>query len=239
VQDNFEQFMQRVAEISEPGELRQYFVTVMNARGFDIISYQYGTRKFKKLPVTQGVRIARLPGEWVKTYIEAGQSDFDPIQQEAMRRGAPFTWADVVARNDLTPSQKTFMDGLRAIGITNGMALPVFARPGDMAHFCLASTNPDTDISGRNLLEYQAFCQRMHVRFNELLDGNPESLLSGRETQVLELIAAGKSNAAISAELEISTNTVDTLVRRCFEKLSVTSRVEAVLAGVSQGVIIA
>ena len=38
--------------------------------------------------------------------------------------------------------------------------------------------------------------------------------------------------------LGISPNTVDTLVRRCFEKLGVSSRVEAALAGVALGIIL-
>jgi len=79
----------------------------------------------------------------------------------------------------------------------------------------------------------------MHLRFHELTHAeNGKRKLSKRETEVLELIAQGKSNPVISAILGVSPNTVDTLVRRCFDKLGVTSRVEAALAGVAMGIIL-
>ena len=45
------------------------------------------------------------------------------------------------------------------------------------------------------------------------------SELSGRERELLGLMAAGRSNAAISAELWLSPKTVETHVRSIFTKL--------------------
>jgi DNA-binding NarL/FixJ family response regulator len=45
------------------------------------------------------------------------------------------------------------------------------------------------------------------------------STLSSRELELLSLIAAGRSNAAISAELWLSPKTVETHVRSIFTKL--------------------
>jgi DNA-binding CsgD family transcriptional regulator len=52
--------------------------------------------------------------------------------------------------------------------------------------------------------------------------------ISGREAEVLVLIAAGHSNKVIARELMISPNTVKTHVARLFEKLKVASRTQAV-----------
>jgi len=56
-----------------------------------------------------------------------------------------------------------------------------------------------------------------------------ESLgISGREREVLELLAAGRSNKEIARELDVSPNTVKTHVSNLFEKLAVRRRTEAI-----------
>jgi DNA-binding CsgD family transcriptional regulator len=57
-----------------------------------------------------------------------------------------------------------------------------------------------------------------------------ESLgISGRELEVLELLAAGRSNKEIASQLGVSPNTVKTHVAKLFEKLDVSRRTEAIL----------
>jgi DNA-binding NarL/FixJ family response regulator len=70
----------------------------------------------------------------------------------------------------------------------------------------------------------------------ERQDDNPLRALSAREHEVLELVAQGKSNGAIAAELYLSERTVQTHMRSIFQKLTLTEsddqnrRVLAVLA---------
>jgi DNA-binding NarL/FixJ family response regulator len=52
--------------------------------------------------------------------------------------------------------------------------------------------------------------------------------LTRRELEVIELVAAGKTNRAIASELFLSVRTVDRHVARIFEKLGVSSRAAAV-----------
>jgi NarL family two-component system response regulator LiaR len=53
--------------------------------------------------------------------------------------------------------------------------------------------------------------------------------LTEREVAVLELIAAGLSNAQIAAELYVSINTVKTYVRTAYRRIGADSRAQAVL----------
>lgn len=56
-----------------------------------------------------------------------------------------------------------------------------------------------------------------------------ESLgISGREREVLALLAAGRSNKEIARQLDVSPNTVKTHVAKLFEKLSVRRRTAAI-----------
>lgn len=61
--------------------------------------------------------------------------------------------------------------------------------------------------------------------------------ISGRELEVLELLAAGRSNKEISAKLNVSPNTVKTHVARLFEKLEARRRTEAILKARELGMI--
>jgi len=53
--------------------------------------------------------------------------------------------------------------------------------------------------------------------------------ISDREFEVLELLAAGRSNKEIGSALNVSPNTVKTHVAKIFAKLEVTRRTEAIL----------
>jgi DNA-binding NarL/FixJ family response regulator len=68
--------------------------------------------------------------------------------------------------------------------------------------------------------------------------GGPEGLnLTRREQETLDLLVQGKTNQAIAADLKISEKTVEKHVRAIFDKLNVTSRVEAAVAAVKQGIV--
>ncbi len=64
---------------------------------------------------------------------------------------------------------------------------------------------------------------------------SPTVVLTRREQQVLDLIAAGEPNRAIAQSLGISENTVKNHVRALLEKLHARSRTDAVVRGVSLG----
>jgi DNA-binding NarL/FixJ family response regulator len=52
--------------------------------------------------------------------------------------------------------------------------------------------------------------------------------ISARESEVLEMLAAGHANKVIARRLDISPNTVKTHVARLYEKLEVASRTQAI-----------
>lgn len=59
--------------------------------------------------------------------------------------------------------------------------------------------------------------------------------LTQRETEVLRLIARGRTNREIAAALEISTKTVEYYKARCAEKLNLNGRADIVRYAISQG----
>jgi DNA-binding NarL/FixJ family response regulator len=61
--------------------------------------------------------------------------------------------------------------------------------------------------------------------------------VSERELQVLQLLAAGRSNKEIAGALDVSPNTVKTHVAKLFEKLDVRRRTEAISRARELGII--
>jgi DNA-binding CsgD family transcriptional regulator len=72
-------------------------------------------------------------------------------------------------------------------------------------------------------------------------DGNPKALetlgISPREREVLEEIAAGRSNKEIARRLGVSPNTVKTHVARLFEKLEAKRRTDAIARARELGIV--
>lgn len=62
--------------------------------------------------------------------------------------------------------------------------------------------------------------------------------LTGREREILELIANGYSNAEISRMLYLSMNTVKTYVRTSYRKIGAESRSHAIVWGVRNGLMV-
>ncbi len=61
--------------------------------------------------------------------------------------------------------------------------------------------------------------------------------LTRREQETLDLLVEGKTNQAIAAELRISEKTVEKHIKAIFEKLNVSSRVEAAVTAVKRGMV--
>lgn len=67
------------------------------------------------------------------------------------------------------------------------------------------------------------------------VNNHPSAPLSGREWEVLRLVAEEYSNAQIAQTLVISQNTVKVHLRNIFEKLNVQTRLGAVMLALRQG----
>jgi two-component system NarL family response regulator len=74
------------------------------------------------------------------------------------------------------------------------------------------------------------------AKLADRVSGEVEAL-SAREIEVLQKIAAGKTNKEISAELFIGDGTVKSHVKTIFRKLDVVSRTEAVARATRRGLI--
>jgi DNA-binding NarL/FixJ family response regulator len=82
-----------------------------------------------------------------------------------------------------------------------------------------------------------AVARRLMSSLRGARDHDPISALTSRELDVLRLVAAGKPNKQIAAELAISERTARTHVSRILRKLGLSSRTQAALWAVREGLV--
>lgn len=187
----------------------------------------------------------------------AERPDMDVVAEAADGRAAldvlagdPVTEVDVVLM-DLRMG--TGMDGVTAIRRITGLDTPPPV---------LVLTTYDTDADILAAVEAGAtgymlkdappdqLCEAVHTAArgqtalapdvaNRLMDRlrSPSPALSGRELEILGLLARGLSNRAISRELFISEATVKTHLVHVFDKLGVDNRTAAITTALRRGII--
>jgi len=79
--------------------------------------------------------------------------------------------------------------------------------------------------------------RKLMSSLREVPDGQPVSDLTSRELDVLRLVAGGKPNKEIATELAISERTARTHVSRVLRKLGLSSRTQAALWAVREGLV--
>jgi DNA-binding NarL/FixJ family response regulator len=90
---------------------------------------------------------------------------------------------------------------------------------------------------GESLIQ-PAIAGRVLDRFSELSrQAQVPEALSGRELEVLKLMAKGTTNKTIASDLSISESTVKTHIQTIFQKLGVGDRTEAVTEAIKKGII--
>ncbi|MET0137004.1 MAG: LuxR C-terminal-related transcriptional regulator [Sphingobium sp.] len=178
--------------------------------------------------------------EIVDAYAKMGNGQNDPTLRVVMATGRPDTPSRVAARYNLSPEERRYRRTMDQLAAGDALSLPLYGPHGRDAYAILAKpSDPDFYRKARRT-ELHMVAQAAHLKAFTLsrrrapVEGHG---LSPREVEILRWVARGKSNGVIAEILEISPGTVDTYLRRLFEKLNVTDRTSAAVKGVGMGLI--
>jgi DNA-binding CsgD family transcriptional regulator len=123
---------------------------------------------------------------------------------------------------------------LRPMGIEHQLRLwlPAPATTSRVFYFNRSSTGGDFGDRERALLELlRPFLAALHARFTHHENGDVGvARLTDRETQILQLVARGKTNREIALLLVVSEHTVRKHLENVYEKLGVHTRTAAAAA---------
>lgn len=205
--------------------------------GFDAVAYILFDRG--RLGQAVGIFDYGFPPGAMNAYAELGYGRHDALLRVAMATGRPQRRARVNERYRLSREEAEHRDRMRALGVRDVLALPLFGPHGRDALAALANPRDAYVIEQASLTELHMAGQAAHLRALTLQPVTVEGQmgLSEREVETLRLIAQGKSNGVIAEILGISPGTVDTYLRRIFEKLDVADRTSAAVKGLSLGLI--
>lgn len=224
--------------IEEPLELWNFVLRCLQERGAQSVIYHryagIGPARFG----ADGIRVMAdgVPDDWLSSYILDKAFLDDPFPSYARLIGRPFFWSEVTDKMRLTPRQTACFDAQRQAGLLNGVGMHIFG-PELRDAYCGVALPPDLCLSEADIMAWQSIVQMAHLRGCALRSGPYQRALdlAPREQEILQWIARGKSNAVIARILGISPHTIDTLVRRMFEKLDVSNRTSAAIKGVGLG----
>ncbi len=159
------------------------------------------------------------------------------LAAKARQVSSPFRLQDFHEEATLTEAKRKFLLELEEAA-DNAVVVPVFGPLSQSGYFLFTLATPDRVIDDAYLMALQCVAQMTHLRYLDLChDQFDIPQLSPREHEILDWVAQGKSNSVIAEILGISANTVDSYIRRIFNKLGVSDRVTAAVNAVGYGLL--
>ncbi len=219
------------------GALWGLMVRYFRYKGFDAGAYILFDRG--KLGEAVAILEYGFPPEVMETYAELGYGQHDAVLRVAMATGRPERRSRIIERYKLSRDETWHRSAMSRLGVGELLGLPLFGPHGRDAMAALARPRHQHMFEQANLTELHMAAQAAHLRAFALrpMPGQELDGLSLREVEILRLIAQGKSNSVIAVILGIAPGTVDTYLRRVFDKLGVADRTSAAVKGVGLGLI--
>jgi LuxR family quorum sensing-dependent transcriptional regulator len=175
------------------------------------------------------------PPEWRQRYFEKNYFLDDPAALHMERSVEPYTWCDVLDCPDYTMPQRRIIYEAGEFGMNAGLVVPLVGHGARAAIIELAGPNPD--LGTREKAKLRLASLSAHSRLQSIWKPRRCSLppLSHREREVLQWAAVGKSDWEIGEILSISEKTVNAHIENIKRKYGVTSRIHAVVKGMTRG----
>lgn len=233
--------LNNIAEASSLSELWRIIRRFYRSRGFKAIAYFLPRRPKMAGSHEMDIYQHGFPQRIVEAYIEVGQGKFDPVPRYALEKGRPVRWSETWEHLKRDANQAQVRELLHTLGNGDGYTLPVFGPNGRDAAVAIGHPIDEKVLDEVSVEHLHLVAQAAHTRFCTLMPEWPEpsNPLSAREQEILDWVAKGKSNSVIAEILHLSTGTVDTYLRRIYEKLDVSDRTSAAVRGVGMGLIAA
>ena len=226
-----EQISTVLDRIERATTLQDLICTVIKATNIEMLSYHHfsgpGHNDDKNMPRHFSHNLPAELEEFLNTH-EVRQ-DY-PSVNATFSSGKPLWISDLLEYESVKgfPYEnniKSLMDLT-----TDGLIVALFGPSGRKGYAFISFKKPKSHFNPVFEWQIHAMLQMLHVRYClMLIELQKKVVLTKRESEVLGLIALGKTNPEIGIILDISKNTVASYLKRIFLKLETSDRVTAVL----------
>lgn len=232
----------RISQCESLPQLWRLMLGFFRERGFGGVCYfAYGVKGWTVPGDNVRAFLHGFSPDVARTYLEADYQRLDVAPRLSMAKGRPVQWSQAWTEAEPNEEERGFLELMRAANLGDGYHLPCygpFGRDGLVGIGLMAEAAQTDDLA---LSQMHIAAQAAHLKICALTaaDGLGRRALSAREKEILDWVARGKSNGVIADILNISSGTVDTYLRRIYEKLDVSDRTSAAVRGVGMGLIAA
>jgi len=224
-------------ECTTPEDLIRELEKFTHGLGFTVVSYQLihpiGWGEFEGPIVLFSKGYSE---EQLGSYNNSKLYKNDPLFKFATGTGQVFWWKDIAQITKLTPEQIRFMDAFVKSGLDDGYSVPTFGPNGRNGYFGIGRGRSDRFETKQLGQILQLYCQTLHLRYCGLThEQNKEVALSSKEKEVMTHVVRGLSTNQIADMLGVTSNTVNTHLKRVYAKMKVQDRVSATLRFLASG----
>lgn len=235
--------VERIAQCEALPQLWRLMITHFRDRGFGGVCYfAYGAAERGASP---GIAVQTFTHGFsplvVESYLKSDFTRLDIVPRLSLAHGRPLRWREAWEAADASEEERKFLDLMRAVELGDGIGLPCYGPQNRNGYVGIGNMTAEAAVDEVSVREMHIAAQAAHLRICDLTPNLPQldRGLSGRELEILEWVARGKSNSVIAEILNISVGSVDTYLRRLYEKLGVSDRTSAAVRGVGMGLIAA
>lgn len=185
------------------------------------------------VPFQDILYVTNWPRELTKERVSSFAIHHDPVANCALKSTRPFRWKEAIQYATRQGRKVVQMTG--NYGINDGYMFPVhglYSIPGGVS-----LGGDDLELSPTELRELELVAQTIYVRLEEMEGPFPYqdiADLSDRECEVVQFVAAGKTNPEIATILGIQEDTVKKTIQRASQKLNTTNRAHTVAQAIAK-----
>jgi len=205
--------------------------------GFDYFLYRGVLKGLFSEPFLDSLIAHNLPPDWIDRYAAERIWEVDPFMDWARKSCAPFTWDMVSKELGLREENSLHLQFVRQVGLKDALAIPLRSGVGDLSIIKFLKTDEIATLGDADLARLFLCATTVHQRFIELERAESAQVgkLSLREAEAISLAARGMTVKQVARQMQVAPTTVETLLKRCQDKMGTRNRVASVVRALASG----
>jgi LuxR family transcriptional regulator, quorum-sensing system regulator BjaR1 len=185
----------------------------------------------------RGQIIARMHPGWTQRFYAQRDADNNSCLTGRWAGDEPLFWSEAESFRQADARLMRIYRDAQEFGITDGICIPINCPGRFAATASLSGERVDTSPTARAAMRAITLCTHSRLVRIRALETAHRTRLSRREADCLAWVAKGKTDWEIGEILGISESTAHWYVERAKRRLGVSTRIQAVVGAIQEGLI--